>query len=306
MSLRRAPRVAAGVVLAATLGSGAWAAPAPPDRQAPTKPSVDGPRQETALRPVFTFGATDRRTPRGKLRFRCAFDGSPLRPCARIHRPSDGLALGGHTLRVRALDLAGNASRVTSFSFRIVGVWEAERDFERAPRPANPGRDRYGNTTWFYLYGALETAHQPDRYTVMPTFWDVSPAFDWETWTETPNWGAANVGFNNGKIVMQPGPPYHRQNSILAWRSPLGTGVLVQASIELQPLSTCSDPGNGIVWSFDQGNRTLLTGTLAPAARVDPELTTTVAAGDWLYFVVEDKGDTQCDTTGVQLRIETT
>ena len=67
--------------------SAAAAAPGPWDRLPPTKPTIDGQLRPTVLRPVFTFGATDRRTPRGKIRFRCAFDGAALRPCARIHRP---------------------------------------------------------------------------------------------------------------------------------------------------------------------------------------------------------------------------
>jgi hypothetical protein len=301
MSLRRARLVALGAVLVAGLGSGAWAASAPPDRLPPTRPTIDGQRQPTILRPVFTFGATDRRTPRRKIRFRCAFDGATLRPCARIHRPNAALAFGRHTLSVRALDLAGNASRVTSFSFRLVGSWDAARDFERAPRPANPGRDRYGNSAWFYLYSGR--VHDPATYQPLPTFSILAP--NWEVWLLAPNFQSASTGFSNSAMIMHPGPSNPGQNAVLGWRSPLASSLLLQAAISVVS-PPCAAPANGIVWSIDQGARTLRTGALAPGAAANVELSLTVTAGESVYLVVEDAGGSACDSTDVQLSIETT
>lgn len=293
---------AIAALLAAVLVGGAWAAPAPPDRQPPTLPTIDGQKQPTILRPVFTFGATDRRTTRGKLRFRCAFDGSALRPCARIHRPNAALAFGMHTLRVRALDLAGNASRVASFSFRVVGSWDAARDFERAPRPANPGRDRYGNSAWFYLFSGGRV-HDPTTYQLLPTFSVLAP--NWEVWLQAPNFQSASTGFSNNAMIMHPGPSNLGQNAILGWRSPRAAGVRLQAAISVVS-PPCPVPANGIVWSVDQGERTLRTGSLGPGAVENIELSLTVAAGETLYVVVEDAGHSACDSTTVQLQIETT
>lgn len=278
-------------------------APAPPDRQPPTKPTIDGQLRPTILRPVFTFGATDRRTPRGKIRFRCAFDGTALRPCARIHRPIATLSFGQHTLRVRALDLAGNGSRVTSFSFVVVGSWDAASDFERAPRPANPGRDRYGNTTWSYLYGGRE--HDPATYQLLPTFAVVAEG--WEAWHILPNALSASVALINTQIVLHPGPSTPGQNAVLAWRSPLAATVSMEASVStVHPVNGCSVPANGISWSIDQGARTLRAGTLAALGTVENvKFSTTVAAGESLYVVVGDRGDSSCDATGVRLLIET-
>ncbi len=225
MSIRcvwRSCQGAAGVVLAAVMVSGALAATVPRDRQPPTKPTVDGPRQPSVLRPVFTFGATDRRTPRGKLRFRCALDGSALRPCARIHRPNDALAFGEHTLRVRAIDLAGNGSRLASFTFKVIGSWDAANDFERAPRPANPGRDRYGNTTWFYLRSGTP-AHEPADYHLLPTFAAINPTWEiWHSHTGGPfDSAGSSIGFSNNRMVMHPGHFNLGQNAVLGWRSPV-------------------------------------------------------------------------------------
>ena len=300
--IRRFCLVAAASV-AALLASGGWAGPVPPDRQSPTKPTVDGPKQTMILRPVFTFGATDGRTPRAKIRFRCAFDGSPLRPCARIRRPNERLGFGTHTLRVRALDLAGNASRTTSFSFRVIGVWDAAADFERAPRPANPGRDRYGNTTWFLRYSPPELVHTPAGYEVLPTFWIVVPG--WETWVITPNWESATAGFNNGHIVLQPGKIDRRQNPIVEWRSPVSGTFRVHAALQLE-IGCPEKPVGGVVWWLDHGSQPLQTGILAPGATTQFDLTTAVVAGESLYIILNDNADPRCDTTAVDLRIETT
>jgi hypothetical protein len=52
---------------------------------------------------------------------------------------------------VRALDRAGNASKVAGFVFTVIGIWDAGAEFVKSPDAANPARDKYGNTAWFYL-----------------------------------------------------------------------------------------------------------------------------------------------------------
>lgn len=255
-------RVACGVassVAVTILVTGGWAATAPPDRMPPTQPTVDGSRRTMSLRPVFTFGATDLRTPRGKMRFRCALDGAALRPCARVHSPVAALSFGSHTMRVRALDLAGNLSRVTSFPFTVVGRWDAASDFERAPRPANPGRDRYGNTAWFHLYSKGGRAHDPAIYELLPTFLVRGP--NWEVWHLPPDYAGGSVGYNNGRMIFHPSSPELGHNAILGWRSPVAGTVRVYVSLVRGHLD-CPVPANGVVWSLDQGNRTLRGGTL--------------------------------------------
>jgi hypothetical protein len=305
MSVRRSVTLAVGSVLAAALAAGAIAATRPPDRLPPTKPTIDGQLAPTVLRPVFTFGATDRRTPRGKMRFRCAFDGGALRACARIHRPVAALSFGRHTLRVRALDLAGNLSRVATLSFTVVGSWDAARDFERAPRPANPGRDRYGNSTWFYLFSGTP-AHDPANYHLFPTFAVLAP--NWEMWhnssgnpTENPG---SSTGFVNNRISMHPGHYNLGQNAVLGWRSPVASDVLLTARLENVD-SMCPVPDNGILWSIDNGTTSIRSGFLGPSAFTQMELTTSVSVGDSIYVVVNDAGDSNCDTALVDLTVET-
>lgn len=280
----------------------AFSAVPSPDRVPPTKPTIDGQLAPIVLRPIFTFAATDRRTPRGKIRFRCAFDGAALRPCARIHRPLAALSFGAHTLRVRAIDLAGNASRVTSLSFRVVGRWDAAEDFERAPRPANPGRDRYGNAAWSYRYSSRGPTHVPETYELLPTFSVLEP--NWEVWLLAPNFESASVGVIGSEMIFHPSPPQLGQNAILAWRSPLATRVRIQASLYRRHLD-CEVPADGVVWSLGQAFRLLRSGTLVDGTPENLELSVTVAAGESLYLIVGPNGNSACDSTGVQLSIET-
>jgi hypothetical protein len=295
--------VALAALVVLVPGPGAGVSATPPDRLPPTKPTIDGQLAPTVLRPTFTFGATDRRTPRGKMRFRCAFDGAALRPCARIHRPVGALSFGEHTLRVRALDLAGNMSRTASFSFQVVGSWDAARDFERAPRPANPGRDQYGNAAWSYRYSSQGRSHDPATYELLPTFAVLAP--NWEVWLLAPDFQSASTGFNNGQIILHPAPSHLGHNAILAWRSPVNATVRLQAAVYRLHLD-CPVPANGVVWSLDHGNRTLRTGTLVDGSAENFELSLTVTAGESVYLVVGDNGDSNCDSTGARLSIETT
>ena len=293
--------VALGAATLGVAGSASSATPSP-DRVPPTKPTIDGQLAPVVLRPVFTFAATDRRTPRGKIRFRCAFDGAPLRPCARIHRPLATLSFGRHMVRVRAIDLAGNASRLTSLSFRVVGRWDAAEDFERAPRPANPGRDRYGNATWSYRYSSRGPTHVPESYELLPTFSVLGAG--WQVWLLTPNFQSASVGVNGSQMIFHPSPPNLGQNAILAWRSPLATRVRLEASLYRLHLN-CEVPADGVYWSLAHSFRILRSGPLLDGTPENIELTVTVAAGESLYVIVGPNGDSACDSTGVRLIIET-
>jgi hypothetical protein len=213
------------------------------------------------------------------------------------------LSFGRHVLRARALDRAGNASRIASFSFTVVGTWDAADDFERAPRPANPGRDRYGNTTWFYLYSGTP-AHDPANYHLLPFFAVLAP--NWEVWrNQADGLGGTGVGFNNNQIIMHPGHWNLGQNAILSWRSPVAATIRLAASIG-PPANNCGGAPNWIAWSIDQGSRTLQSGVVALGGEsADTELTASVAAGEMLYLVINDAGDSNCDTTLVGLTVET-
>jgi hypothetical protein len=69
-------------------------------------PKVAGPRTTTSDHPVYRFSA------RGATSFRCSFDSSKLHRCGA--RYSEGLAVGRHVLRVRAVGRGNRLSRLVS------------------------------------------------------------------------------------------------------------------------------------------------------------------------------------------------
>jgi hypothetical protein len=220
-----------------------------------------------------------------------------MRPCARVHRPGADLAFGAHELRVLALDLPRNRSRATIHRFNVVGHWDAALDFERAPRPSNPSRDRYGNSTWFYLY-SQGAGHDPAAYAPLPDFNLASPG--WEVWQIAGFFGAT-VGVLDQRAFMHPNPG---QNAIIGWRAPFAATFKLRATISTAPQEGCPAPANGIVWSLDQGQRTLRTAVLGPGLGESLESIPALAAGEFLYLVVTDNGDPSCDSTTVQLTVE--
>lgn len=283
-------------------GAGGSRAAAPPDRLPPTKPTIDGEAQARELRPTFTFAARDRRTPAARIRFTCSLDGAAMRPCARIYRPLQDQTFGKHVLRVRAFDMAGNASPVSVRTFDIIGFWDAGGEIKLAPTHANPGPDRYGNTTWFYLYSP-GPEHDPASYRQLPEFVVIGDA-GWQVWrTSFIPWPL--TGYHYGYLTMHPGVgPTFGANAILGWRSPVAATVRLDVNMKAHE-THCPGRADGIDWSIDQGARTLLSGTLAPPDTARTTVTTSVAAGEMIYLITSGRLDWGCDGTQTTLTIQT-
>ena len=82
------------------------------DTTFPSRPRVRGPRRTRSRRPTFHFSSSDALTPRGRIRFRCSANSRRLRSCPSRYRPR--LRRGRNTLRVEAIDQAGNVSARTT------------------------------------------------------------------------------------------------------------------------------------------------------------------------------------------------
>lgn len=89
------------------------------DRTAPGKPRVRGPKTTRNARVVFRFSASDVDNTAAEVRYRCSLTGGSLRPCrARI---SVKLRPGRHTVRVQAIDVAGNKSPIAKATVLVLG-----------------------------------------------------------------------------------------------------------------------------------------------------------------------------------------
>jgi streptogramin lyase len=98
-------------------------------------PTVEGPRTTTSDHPVYRFAAA------GAVGFRCSFDSSRLHRCAA--RYSEGLTVGRHALRVRAVGRGGRLSRVVSVGVvvrarRTPPTLVAARPIPVPPQPGVP------------------------------------------------------------------------------------------------------------------------------------------------------------------------
>ena len=103
---------------------------------------------------------------------------------------------------------------------------------------------------------------------------------------------------------MHPGHWNLGQNAVLGWRSPVETDVLVMARIENVD-GVCGVTENGVLWSIDKGANSIRSGFLASSGSTQMELTTSVSVGESLYVVINDAGDSNCDSTLVDLIVET-
>ncbi len=93
------------------------------DTTPPPAPTIfvhpDDPTADTS--PSFAYGVGD-----SSAGFQCRLDGAAFQPCS-SSKSYSGLALGGHTFRVKATDRAGNEGATTAFAWTIV-----------APAPPQP------------------------------------------------------------------------------------------------------------------------------------------------------------------------
>ncbi|HEY7795640.1 MAG TPA: hypothetical protein VIA10_16670 [Gaiellaceae bacterium] len=155
---------------------------------------------------------------------------------------------------------------------------------------------------WSYMYSSQGRSHDPATYEVLPTFMVNSNSH--QVWLIEPDARSAVVGVTNSEMILHPAPTHLGHNAVLAWRSPLAATIRLQASLYRLHLD-CSVPANGVVWSLDQGNRTLRAGTLLDGTPENLQVSLSVVAGETIYLIVGDNGDYACDSTGVRLSIET-
>src|ERR671935_2520226 len=84
----------------------------------PTPPQIVGPRRTANRTPTFRFASHEAGVPARAIRFRCAIDRARLHRCPSRYTPR--LGLGRHTLKVRAVDPKGRASRTSVAHVSVV------------------------------------------------------------------------------------------------------------------------------------------------------------------------------------------
>ena len=95
---------------------------------------------------------------------------------------------------------------------------------------------------------------------------------------------------------------------VVGWKSPISGQVRISGLVR----DMDAHCGNGVLWSIDLGTRTLASGSLGNGeAQVFAQGqgggglgSVSVSKGELLYFVVDPNGDVGCDSTELEIRIE--
>jgi hypothetical protein len=99
---------------------------------------------------------------------------------------------------------------------------------------------------------------------------------------------------------LHPGPS---NLAMFAWQSPISGAVTIVGRFSDADCSC----GNGIAWHVDQLSggtvATIASGAFAECGSAPLQLQTTVAVGDYLYFIADPNGDYSCDLTEVDAAI---
>jgi hypothetical protein len=96
--------------------------------------------------------------------------------------------------------------------------------------------------------------------------------------------------------------PWATQMAIVGWKSPIDGSVVISGGVvDLDP--AC---GNGINWSIDHTTTPVASGTIPNGGRaaLPNGLSVSVAAGEFLYFLIDANGDISCDSTGFEVTID--
>ncbi|MCK6446082.1 MAG: LamG domain-containing protein [Planctomycetes bacterium] len=209
-------------------------------------------------------------------------------------------------------------------------VWNLAADFRIAPDHANPNPDACGTAgVWHFLGSAASgSAHDPTGYWLLPEFLpDVLGVLGVEQWQGYDSSGGVKnklpaVGINATGVhqtlegIQWPAGvvrvhPSSAEAVVVGWQSPVAGVVAVSGG--LRDLHTgCTD---GVSWSVDRYDGTpsvTLASDYLPGGGVQSFASgsggsslasITVAAGDWLFFVVERGADNGCDSIGLDVVI---
>lgn len=194
--------------------------------------------------------------------------------------------------------------------------WALAAEFRTGVGRENPNPDGCGNPAVWSFLGGASSAHDPATYSVMGSYRTVDSGIsDVESWyggSPRPSVGKnvtgadQNVGgatWPAGALQAHPGDG---RLVVVAWRSPIAGTVAIGGAIARQD-PTC---GNGVAWSIDRGGTSIASGDpgggtqrFATGANGGQLSAVAVAQNETLYFVVDPKGDYQCDTMGPDVRI---
>lgn len=176
--------------------------------------------------------------------------------------------------------------------------WDPFLDYVGAPNEINRSPDAYGNVGVWSFMETTGGVHDPGNYRLLPAYQVVDAST--EQWYE-PSLLNLVVGraIPERAMLLHPfGGGDDIRGAVLAWRSPIADAVSVTGHVDVD--ASC---GDGIVLGIDR-NADQLDAITLPAGGRDFTVTVEVAEGDSLYFIVEPRADSLCDSTYLRLSID--
>jgi hypothetical protein len=206
----------------------------------------------------------------------------------------------------------------------ICDSWDLVHDLRPYPDRENPSRDSYGNRAVWHFMQRVNGGREAPTYELLPSF--TTHAFGIQGLEQ---WTAIQVGFPTNDMLPAVGintTDVTQSYSTLAWPGhtvrvhPSGVAVVVgwkspiSGQVRISGLVRDMDAhcGNGVLWSIDLGTRTLASGSLgngqaqgfAQGQGGTRLQSVSVSKGEFLYFIVDPNGDVGCDSTELEIRIE--
>lgn len=174
------------------------------------------------------------------------------------------------------------------------------------------------NGVWYFLESATLT-HDPFTYSRLPhytVFCDFDPVAadgsaclgDAERDVVGNRLPAVGANFSNTALalftsVLPPRSVFMHPGiaklAIVAWKSPVNGKVSVTGSFsDIDPVC-----GDGVLWSIDQGTKTLQAGEIPNGGTANFALVSAVKKDQVLYFIVHPNTEYSCDGTRLRLII---
>jgi len=203
--------------------------------------------------------------------------------------------------------------------------WDLAHDLRTYPDQENPNRDSYGNPGVWYFWERVSGQENAEVYEPLPSF--TARAFGiqgLEQWTGRQVGSEQDVlpavGINTTAQIQSSGtlawPPHsvrvHPSDLpvVVGWQSPISGQVRISGLVR----DMDAHCGNGVLWTIDLGTTPLASGNLGNeeaqafadsqgGARLE---SVSMSEGESLYFMVDPNGEPGCDSTELNIRIEST
>jgi hypothetical protein len=210
-----------------------------------------------------------------------------------------------------------------------VAGWDLARDLlanVESSAPTNPFADSHGNPAVWHMMVASGVDYDPTTYSDIPNDSFVrdtaggcsTPGYSGWFFSDPMTGRMAQASINTSATTVSgysctgyqilnpftasahPGP----SNLVLfAWQSPTSGPVSIVGRFSDADCSC----GNGIVWHVDQWSAgtvtTIASGAIAECGSAPVKVQTTVAVGEYLYFIVDPNNDYSCDLTEIAAAI---